>query len=463
MATLTLSEGSTYDPSVPPPAFGHALKKYWAFDEGYVNLNNGAYGSQPLPVFAESQKIQLLSEQAPDEFHRRLYLPLLDEARANVAKLLGAKVDEVVFVTNTSHGVGTVLRNIEWREGDVILGASITYQAVANGIRYLGDRSEQPRPQPYFVELRLPMTHQELIDAFRAKIREIKQLHPETEFTYTPGSEGQGNRFVVVIDAIVSLPGVALPWKRLVKMCAEDGLWSVIDAAHSIGQEVNINLSEARPDFWISNCHKWLYTKRSCAVLYVPERNQHIIKSSIPTAHAYGSATATSREGKPVPSFVAQHEWSATVDFSPFLSTTHALKFREWLGGEAKINSYCHDLAVRGGTRLADILGTKVLDESGELTLNMTNVMLPLPVDVTGKPSVYNAQNMATIQATVQQKQLFEWNVAASLLFHAGAWWVRASAQVWTEISDFEYLGKALAQICEEIIEDIPELKKVDA
>lgn len=48
-----------------------------------------------------------------------------------------------------------------------------------------------------------------------------------------------------------------------------------------------------------------------------------------------------------------------------------ALRFREWLGGEHKINEYCHDLAVKGGRRLAEILGTQVLDPDGSLTLNM--------------------------------------------------------------------------------------------
>lgn len=38
-----------------------------------------------------------------------------------------------------------------------------------------------------------------------------------------------------------------------------------------------INLSEAKPDFWVSNCHKWLYCKRGCAVLYVPKRSVSVL------------------------------------------------------------------------------------------------------------------------------------------------------------------------------------------
>lgn len=57
---------------------------------------------------------------------------------------------------------------------------------------------------------------------------------------------------MAIIDGIISNPGVLVPWKELVNICKEEGIWSVIDAAHSIGQEQNIDLTEAAPDFWTS-------------------------------------------------------------------------------------------------------------------------------------------------------------------------------------------------------------------
>ena len=38
----------------------------------------------------------------------------------------------------------------------------------------------------------------------------------------------------------------------MVAICREAGVISVVDGAQSIGQELDINLSEARPDFWVS-------------------------------------------------------------------------------------------------------------------------------------------------------------------------------------------------------------------
>lgn len=59
----------------------------------------------------------------------------------------------------------------------------------------------------------------------------------------------------------------------------------LVDAAHNIGQ-LPVSLRTVEPDFWISNCHKWLLAHRGCAVLYVNKRLQHLVHS-IPISHYY--------------------------------------------------------------------------------------------------------------------------------------------------------------------------------
>jgi len=217
-------------------------------------------------------------------------------------------------------------------------------------------------------------------------------------------------------------------------------VWSLVDAAHSIGQEVGINLGKAQPDFWISNCHKWLFAKRSVAVLYVPKRNQHIIKTTVPTSYAYISPSS----GLPS-TFTQQFEWNGTIDFVPYLSVCAALDFRKYLGGEAKINAYCRSLAIAGGKRLAEIMGTRLLDPEGHLTLNMVNVELPLPGYI---------QPSEEVDLLFKELLLVKWNAYAAHFYHNGRWWIRCSAQVWNEIEDFEKIARALIDICRQI-EDV--------
>lgn len=99
----------------------------------------------------------------------------------------------------------------------------------------------------YEIPLIFPMTHKEIINVFLSKVRELKKQHSVTAFSDAPwiSPECNGtrkNKFVAVIDSIVFNPGVLLPWQDLVRICREEGVWSIVDAAHSLGQEVSPSL-----------------------------------------------------------------------------------------------------------------------------------------------------------------------------------------------------------------------------
>ena len=95
-------------------------------------------------------------------------------------------------------------------------------------------------------EYNLPLTHAQIIDIFRSKLRECKRLHAGTHFTdvpplsprYTEDVSAKKNKIVVIIDGITANPGALMPWQEMVRMAREEGVWSIVDAAHCIGQEV---------------------------------------------------------------------------------------------------------------------------------------------------------------------------------------------------------------------------------
>lgn len=38
----------------------------------------------------------------------------------------------------------------------------------------------------------------------------------------------------------------------MVQICREEAVWSVVDGAHSIGHELDLDLTSADPDFWMT-------------------------------------------------------------------------------------------------------------------------------------------------------------------------------------------------------------------
>lgn len=81
---------------------------------------------------------------------------------------------------------------------------------------------------------------------------------------------------MVVVDAISSLPGVLFPFQPVLQLAKENNILSLLDGAHAIGH-IDLDLHEMGPDFFVANCHKWLYTPRGCAIVYVAKRNQGYI------------------------------------------------------------------------------------------------------------------------------------------------------------------------------------------
>jgi len=319
----------------------------------------------------------------------------------------------------------------------VLLGFSTTYDAVSNVLRFISDRS--PRPKVINIPLTFPASHESIIATFETALKGMERH--------------KGQKVVAVIDGIASNPGVRLPWEKMVSVCKAQDVWSVIDGAHCIGQ-IEIDLHKSDPDFFISNCHKWLYAKRGCAVLYVAKRNQTIIKSPFPTSHNYISPGMTrcprGLYHLAKPNMLPQFEWTGTIDFSPYLSVEAALDFRESIGGEKQIDEYCHDLAIKGGQLLSKLLGTEMMEtEAVELTSHMVNVALPLVLSATT-----TRQGVLALFDRFRDG-LLEANCFAATFYHDRKLWTRCSAQIWNELSDFEYVGKVYLPLCKEIQKDI--------
>ena len=70
------------------------------------------------------------------------------------------------------------------------------------------------------------------------------------------------------------------------------------------------------------------------------------------------------------------------------------------------------------------------------------NVALPLPADL---PYTF------ALDHTFRTRLLGEYKTYVAHFPHNGRVWVRASAQVWNEVGDFEYAARALKAICADI------------
>lgn len=97
--------------------------------------------------------------------------------------------------------------------------------------------------------LSFPEPRADLLQRWRLFLRKLSS---------TSGTGAGRRKIVGIVDSIVSGPGLLMPWREMVQTCREEGVWSIVDAAHSLGQEP-VDLRTVQPDFWVS--------VRACAVM----------------------------------------------------------------------------------------------------------------------------------------------------------------------------------------------------
>ncbi|GAA6061312.1 hypothetical protein JCM10212_005426 [Sporobolomyces blumeae] len=419
--------------------FGKELReRYWKFEPGWVNINHGSYGAAPRPVIERFLEVRDRIDSAPDRFMRLELERELGNLRTRLAEFVDCDTGDLVVVPNATLGVNVALKSMttQWNKGDKMLYFSTTvYYACNMTLQAVVDTHPHLSLSLVPVQITYPISHAQVVEKTRRAIEEAEK-------------DGSKVRLALV-DAISSNPGVVVPWEQLVDLFKEKDVLSLIDAAHQIGQ-MPVSLRTSRPDFWISNCHKWLLAHRGCAVLYVDKRHQHWIHS-VPISHYYKVRTPETAS-----QWVDEFAFTGTLDFSPYVSTVAALDFRrDVLGGESNITSYCHRLAIRGGERVAEILGTRTMRNSdpereGELVANMVNVELPLPsyTPFGGDGGPLAASDVKTYWYRVLADK---YRTGVPIFAHDGLPFVRLSAQVYTDMDDFEYVGYAMRDVCEAI------------
>lgn len=222
------------------------MRDNFLFAKEYTPLNHGSWGTYPKSVRDELQKLQALAEARPDTFMRYDYPKFFMSACAAIASFLDVPAQEVVFMPNATTGINTVLRSLVFEKGDVILQFSTVYGSFEKTVEYI---CETTPAESFTVQLEYPISDDELLTRFVEGLDKVM----------TNGRKVK----VALFDTVSSLPGVRVPWEKLVEICKKRGVLSMVDGAHGVGH-VELNLGQVQPDFFVSNCHKSVFYPSQC-------------------------------------------------------------------------------------------------------------------------------------------------------------------------------------------------------
>lgn len=372
-------------------------RKLFRLQDDCVFLNHGSFGATPIGVLEAQQVWRDKMERQPVRFMTREYGPALRAAADALGKQVGADGDNIVFTDNATAAISSVLRSIRWNAGDRILITDHCYGGVRNIVEYVRDR--------YGVEIAeakvgLPIASDEaieqaIIDAMDKPIRLALIEH-------------------------VSSPGAAVfPIERLVSVCRQRGAQVLVDGAHAVGS-ISFDMARIAPDYYASNAHKWLFAPKTCGWLWVDPRHQRNIQ---PPVISWGYRD-TMKD---------RFDWPGTRDFTPWLCVTDAIEFWRSMGAE-RLQRRNYALAVEAQAMLCEAWGVQSAVAPEKLASMAT---IPLPV----------ATPATRDNALKMHDAINEHGVEVPVIPFGDQLWVRVSAQVYNQPSDYEALAQAVKRI----------------
>jgi len=389
------------------------LSKFWDLDEKTIFLNHGSYGATPRIVLDEQKKWKSILEKDPVNFYDNIAPVALQNARISIANFVKCNQEDLALIENATSGVNTVLRSLDFSLNDEILVPNHAYQACRNAIDYVAMKTGA---KVITCNIPFPVENNKII------IEKI--MGCVTKRTK-----------LALIDTVTSPTGIRMPFEELVKLLEEKGVMVLLDAAHGIGM-IPLNLEKIGASFTTSNCHKWLCAPKGSAFLHVRKDLQKLI-------HPLTISHGMNMPEDGVSRFRHEFDWTGTRDISAWCVIPFVIReVSKMVGMEwDEIMEHNNKLAIQARKYICDKL----------------DVIPPCPDDMLASLATiklnFNDFTGLSIHETdpIHEKLFNEYNIQVPVWYwpNPEGRYIRISAQIYNHIEEYEYLGSALENVCE--------------
>jgi isopenicillin-N epimerase len=368
------------------------LEDLFLLDPEITFLNFGSFGACPKEIFDDYQQWQLRLEREPVQFIIRDGYEFLDLSRKALSDYIGCAYDDIIFTTNPTYAINTIVNSLPLQTGDEILTTDLEYGAMDRTWEYHALRKGWTYKK---ASIPLPIqSKQSFLEAF------WQGFNSKTK--------------VVFISQITSSTGLILPVEEVCKEAKARGLITIVDGAHVPGH-IPLNLAELEADLYTGACHKWMMTPKGCSFMYASKPFQEMLD---PLVISWGYKSDTPSGSL----YFDYHQFNGTRDFSAFLTIPASMHFREKYDWES-VSARCRELVQSNVQRTATFFQTEPL--SADLALYGQMCSTPI-----------QCANPAFLQ-----RELFErFKIEIPIMQHNGQSYIRFSIQAFNTESQIDAL-----------------------
>jgi L-cysteine/cystine lyase len=200
--------------------------------------------------------------------HLDYYLALLDrmaEARAGVAAVIGADLDEIALTHATTDGLNIATWGLDWRAGD---RAVTTTQEHAGGLAPLYALRDRLGVEVTFADVSDGSDDERTLAAFARAI--------------VPGTR------LVSVSHVLWSTGAILPVARIAALARERGALVVVDGAQAAGA-IPVSVRDLGADAYSVPAQKWLLGPEGMGALWVARESMDRIRPSFSGHFSFAS------------------------------------------------------------------------------------------------------------------------------------------------------------------------------
>lgn len=217
------------------------------------NWQNHA-GVAPISKPARNAIIEYLDTCAEHVYLAGSFYKHADEVRGQIARVIGARRDEITFCKNTSDALSMIANGLNWQSGDNVVTANVEFAANVYPWQALRPRGVEVR-MVLEEDGRIPL--ERLIESIDARTR------------------------LVTISSVQYASGFRTDLATLGDYCQSKGVLLCVDAIQSLGC-FPIDVEAMHIDFLAADGHKWLCAPEGSGLMYVREELQgHLKPTSI--------------------------------------------------------------------------------------------------------------------------------------------------------------------------------------
>jgi len=208
--------------------------------DSYVYLDHAGVAPVPLRVGeAVAEFLREASEMGFAGYSR--WMERVERVRRLSAGLVGAEIDEIAFVKNTSHGISIVAGGLDWKSGDNVLVFEKDFPTNIYPWLALERKGVSVRYIP-------------LGGDGRISIKDIEKL-------------SDSRTRLISMSTVQALNGFMMDPEELRDLCSGRGILLFLDAIQSLGA-VPMDVDRYGADFLSADGHKWLLAPEGTGIFY---------------------------------------------------------------------------------------------------------------------------------------------------------------------------------------------------